>query len=476
VYASSLFKKMTGKRVLAKYILVREESLRGLTDITVPEDSAGVKLDDKLLFFNRDQKINLRNGMISLRKKLGLPEIPNRVTGLKLPDDFFKMIDPGLVDSNRVGVYGTITKEALKRRIKEVMTKNCNAAATNTVMEKGADKAVLEGHYPLEKLPYIRQGEQMLREIESEEKMRERELENGRRAKFTVYKTGKKVRIVSHKGEGGKTVDKHPFTATDDSIDMDEFVESDLVNKKKHYLMYSEKPGYGKTRILVAMKKNFNCSSIADFNNLAGVRENSQFLTVDEFDHSSKLTLAQLKAFTSGDPDSFAGNKKSFGASFKPRNDAQLIIAGNHHLFACVGSSYDSVTKGRCMDHLTAKQLFDRFHIIKFDDETVGELEHGASLLAVNDDVRYEDFFKDDDDLEEFAIQNRDLVDRFTGLIEKRVYKRGGKKRKDTEDDDDLEPDGEYLELSEFDSRGRRLNKPLYRRFLNNLARRLSWE
>lgn len=445
-----------------------------------PPNSWIVRIDGNGMLCS-DKKLSLKNGMKSLGKKLGLDEIPVRLNMRNLPGDFFRTIHPDWIDTDRCQVFGMISKEALKFRVKAEMTKQKNAEQTKALMETGAVKAVRDGHFSVNDLSRVQQGEEIIREADEAAKKLELDVLNGRCVKFKIRKTKKVVRIVSHKEEDDSAVHQPAIVEENGDIDLDLTIQDMCFVKRKHYFLYSDESGYGKSTVLSSLEKRCNCSPIQDFNNLTGVRENAQFLTNDEFSHSSKITVDQLKALTGGKPDSFVGNKKSFGRGFKPRRDVQVILASNYHPFQCVGSKFDQSIKTRTMHHQTAKQLFDRFHIIKFDDEKTGELEQGAACLAV-DDGRYEDFFEDDDaDLEEFVIANRELVERFRRLIKDKTYRsKKGKKRKNMDDDEeeeeDLESDGEYLGLSEFDSRGRRLNKPLYRRFLNNLARRWSWK
>lgn len=445
-------------------------------DITVPADSGMIRFDDKYLLIS-EKKINLKLGMKSLATKLGLIENPIRITGLKLPDDFYRMIDPSTIETSMVQVYGNITKEMLKRHVKEAMTKSCNARATKTVMEKGACEAVKEGHYPIEKLPLVKQGENMLREIAEDKRRLELDVPYGKTVHFTVPKTGKEIEIISRRdyGDDAEKIEK-PSDNNAEGVDLD--TTRVFFVKRKHYFFYSNQSGYGKSTVLSKLKKRCNCASIKDFNNWKGVSEVAQFLTKDEFSHTSDITVDDLKELAGGVNDSFKGNMKSYGEGYTPRGDVQLVMASNYHLFQCVGSKYDSATKTRTMHHQTAKQLFDRFHIIKFDDETVGELEQGAACLAT-DDARYEEFFDEDEEREELdelvCGEHEELVRRFVKLIKNRVYHA---KRKRPRDDDEFEEDDyddeNYLGISPFDSRRRPLNKCLYRRFLNNLAR-LSW-
>ena len=91
--------------------------------------------------------------------------------------------------------------------------------------------------------------------------------------------------------------------------------------------------------------------------------EDAQFLIIDEYGPDKRMLMSQLKSLTSGSPkSSFAGNRKSYGASFVPRNDVQVIILSNHHLFYCMGRGREHK-----ISPVDADALRDRFHIIKMD-------------------------------------------------------------------------------------------------------------
>ena len=309
-------------------------------DIKAPDNAGIVRFDDKFLLTS-SKKLNLALGMKSLANKLGLSVVPDRIVGLKLPEDVYKLIDSRLIDTDRVTVYGTITKEMVKRYVKEIMTKTGNSATMNIVMEKGAIGAVKEGHIPIEKLAIVKQSEDIMRENKEAEEKLTRDVPNGECVKYPIPITGKQMIIVSHRNISDDSVKKDIINYTKGvGVDLTKAAKRADFVKKKHYFVYSERSGYGKSTLLISLEDCCNCSLISDFNNLAGVRENSQFLTHDEFSYQSKITLNQLKALAGGKP-MFAGNKKTFGTWFKARDDMQLVIASNQHLFECVGSKYD---------------------------------------------------------------------------------------------------------------------------------------
>lgn len=130
-------------------------------------------MHDKLLIRGDKKKFDLRNGMRSLRKKFGLPVVPKRIKGLKLPDDFYKMIDPDLVDTDRVGVFGTITKETLKRKVIEAR-------------DPAAAKAKLPAANIAATPEKKRDEKTLVLDVST----------NGEYLDITVPKTGKQIRIV----------------------------------------------------------------------------------------------------------------------------------------------------------------------------------------------------------------------------------------------------------------------------------------
>ena len=114
------------------------------------------------------------------------------------------------------------------------------------------------------------------------------------------------------------------------------------------------------------MAKSLNVGIIGDLNNWIEVSPWSQFLAVDEFGPRNRLTIDKLKQLTSGNAAIFRGNRKSYGSSFEPRADVQLIMTSNYHLFDALGSkSSDGIRK---VTPEEAAILQDRFNIIKLDE------------------------------------------------------------------------------------------------------------
>lgn len=153
--------------------------------------------------------------------------------------------------------------------------------------------------------------------------------------------------------------------------------------KKKHYYFYSP-AGYGKTYFMDCFLTKNNADVVGDPRNLCKVSTDAQFLFVDEYGTTKRFNMTDLNALTSGDARSYAGNRKSHGASFMPRRDVQLIILSNHHLFGCMGT-YNQSSKDYKISEVDAKALRDRFNIIKMDEGFEGagtELEDAEKFIA----------------------------------------------------------------------------------------------
>ena len=141
---------------------------------------------------------------------------------------------------------------------------------------------------------------------------------------------------------------------------------NNTLQKKKHYYIYSNKSGFGKTFHMQKFTREYNAHFIGDLGNWLSVPEHTQFLIIDEISVGNKMEFSKLKQLTSGDVLGFGANMKTFGSSFTPRPDVQLIIIGNMSPFDVYGT-WNSKLQRRmmCGDHID--QLEDRFTIVRLD-------------------------------------------------------------------------------------------------------------
>lgn len=157
--------------------------------------------------------------------------------------------------------------------------------------------------------------------------------------------------------------------------------------KDVHYFFYSDASGPGKTEVVTYLVRHFNAAVVNDANNWTGVSETVQFLIMDEYGGTNRLRSEDLKRLTSGNATTFAGNRKSYGRSYVPRSDVQVILFSDKHLFDCCGT-FDRKLNRRTVTPDFARSLLARFHVYKLDEGIDGvttELEdrmrHTSSRL-----------------------------------------------------------------------------------------------
>lgn len=279
--------------------------------------------------------------------------------------------------------WGHITLESLKSVMAESLHSIKNKEHCKTLLSKGACHMVLEGDAPLNQLGVLIQAEQELKKLQNN---RQLDLPRGQYGVFTNCEEYGEIRIYSYAfneeefsdfGSDGK-IPKFILRKNNDNVEYREFSElyKQIMIKKKHYYIYSNSSNKGKTLMCQQLLQQFNCAEITDMKNFADVDQHAQFYLIDEYDHTHKFSFDALKRFTGGNAASFAGNIKSFGKSFSPRPDAQLIIFSNHHIFALYGQ-WDAKLQRHFITPHHAEILNNRFHIIKVDPCS-GSIENDA--------------------------------------------------------------------------------------------------
>jgi hypothetical protein len=147
----------------------------------------------------------------------------------------------------------------------------------------------------------------------------------------------------------------------------------DTLSKRKHWWVYSKSANRGKTTTLkLALADRYKAHFIADVRNAVEIPPDAQFLILDEVDPRNKPSIATLKALTCGSASLGSINRKSYGASYRPREDAQFIVLSNHSPYE-VYAVWDYERKlRRCRgDHLGPLEA--RFHIIRLDGDDLEE-------------------------------------------------------------------------------------------------------
>lgn len=138
--------------------------------------------------------------------------------------------------------------------------------------------------------------------------------------------------------------------------------------KKKHYVIYSESSGWGKTRFADFLVQKCNAQNVSQVNNWCGIRDNVQFLVFDEYD--GRFSNEMLRLLTSGNASLFTGNRKSHGKGWVPRPDLQCIFLMNKPLFAYHGV-FDKKLQRKVIDKSLWHTFDQRFIHIKLDKNDI---------------------------------------------------------------------------------------------------------
>ena len=147
----------------------------------------------------------------------------------------------------------------------------------------------------------------------------------------------------------------------------------DTMSKRKHWWIYSKDGNRGKTTTTkLALADRYKAHFISDVRNAVEIPPDAHFLILDEVDPRNKPTIATLKALTSGTASLGSINRKSYGASYRPRDDAQFIVLSNHSPYEVYAVWDKEKRLRRCRgDHMGPLEL--RFHIIRLDGDDLEE-------------------------------------------------------------------------------------------------------
>ena len=140
--------------------------------------------------------------------------------------------------------------------------------------------------------------------------------------------------------------------------------------KLKHTYVYSGGSNFGKSYAFASSEfsEKYNSYTLPDIKNWCTVPEDAQFIVIDEIGIDRKLDIFALKAFTAGDASGAAAPIKSYGASYVPRPDMQLILLSNKSIYDVYGTWHAKLQR-RFMSRDTIEQLESRFTIYRLDGD-----------------------------------------------------------------------------------------------------------
>lgn len=153
----------------------------------------------------------------------------------------------------------------------------------------------------------------------------------------------------------------------------------ETMTKLKHTWIYSNTSNYGKTTTIRNKLLNvYKAAWCPDSNNAMNLPKNAQFIVCDEVGENNKIPINQLKCLTGGDASASHLNRKSYGASFVPRADAQFVFCGNTSPYAAY-ATYNKTLGRAVMSEDVLSTLEARFDIYRLDgdnrEEKVDKLE-----------------------------------------------------------------------------------------------------
>ena len=315
--------------------------------------------------------LRFRKGINTLSKNMGLTELPKRIMPPTKRGDVLAFVVKNNAEAFRNGIgvetYGTWTISfCIKRYLKQHKSSKTKSIQLNNeiIASEGAIGAVKKN--VMDYCTALKQ-EQAFKQITEElgnEAYCKKDVPNGNyiTVNFAPYgqfdnsvegrseaeKYSKTVKIVSYLGEGLSV--------------------GGTVTRKKHYVIYSNSSAWGKSTFANMLVKKYNAQCITHVNNFCGIRENIQFLILDEY--SGGFSDENLKLITSGDASTFTGNRKSHGRGWTPRPDLQLIFLMNCPLFAYHGK-FNNKMQSRMVDQSLRDTFSQRFIHIKLDSTPI---------------------------------------------------------------------------------------------------------
>ncbi|ELU06218.1 hypothetical protein CAPTEDRAFT_217390 [Capitella teleta] len=141
--------------------------------------------------------------------------------------------------------------------------------------------------------------------------------------------------------------------------------------KRRHYWFYSREPNFGKSHLLQQLSRDYSLYVVASRDNMCGVSNHYQMLGYDET--SSLPPTETFKALTGGNGANVAMNRKSYGSSFRPRQDVQVIVCANWSPWEKF-ATYDRSLRRPIVSRHFAKQIQERFNIVALDGDAHADL------------------------------------------------------------------------------------------------------
>jgi hypothetical protein len=159
------------------------------------------------------------------------------------------------------------------------------------------------------------------------------------------------------------------------------------------YTLRHPQANWGKTTTVDIAFRRYRAYFVQDPKNVMGIPETTQIIILDEVDPAKKPDLATLKGLTSGNASRGAFNRKSYGPSFIPVDDTQIIVLSNHSPYE-VYAKYDTRLHARICHKGDIEPVLARFKITRLDGEDCVEKFKWMDPADMDEDV-YHDMLKE---------------------------------------------------------------------------------
>ena len=332
-------------------------------------DNVFVSENGDVLLSSETKKIGLNAGMDTLRDLLGLTYPPILLSQYRpLPYEFFNAYFAGGYNPNAI-VYATgdmFAEETIRstiRRQNETITRAATKQRNEEIARKRTHQLVADGTISFANAIQIDNAKRFI-ERRRRDDASKNDLDGAVTYTLERYGCVNDDDFVPTKLPPANT-DAPPATVTVIGRPGNHSI------KRKHLYVYSKLPGFGKSYTLAGTFVDaYNAHVVEDLNNFSNVPTNTQFLIFDEVgtDVGRHLEFGKLKAFTGGRARGASGNVKSFGDSYIPREDVQLVQLSNESMYDVYGT-WDVKLQRRVIGRETLAQLEARFVIVRLDGD-----------------------------------------------------------------------------------------------------------
>ena len=352
-------------------IAPEQDSLLAFADRSVIKTLALTNENELLLVCAAGKKLNLKNGHQGLARQLRLPAgavlervpyppktLPNRwiLENIQADGPEGEAPDEEGLMSKFTFTYGeslSVHQVLFMKRL-AVAGKNKTKVINSYIMDHGVVKSIEDGVVSLKDGGKAQDGYDIVKRRGAADDVDMRQdLVGVHSYTFEHYSEDPATSLL-------RPSNKFPPTTVDISVPSQENMDK---IKKRNWWIYSSAASMGKSFFLDHMTTEYNCTLVGDSKNLIGVAEDSQFMLFDEC--RNLLDVDGMKALTSG-KGGVSLNRKTYGKSFEPRKDVQVIVCCNKSIWEHYGT-YNQKTKRRVMAPDLVDQLETRFHVIKLD-------------------------------------------------------------------------------------------------------------